>query len=335
MHRTRSTTRSRLKGALVPLALAALVIASAAFAAPSTAPVNVDPPTVTGTTRVGEALTAHRGTWDNAPTAYAYRWLRCNRLGNSCVVLAAGGQTYRLGRVDVGTTLRVRIRASNADGSSTARSEQSDVVVADVPPLTNTSRPAVTGEARVGQELVASEGTWNGSPTTFAFQWQRCDIDAVACVDVVGATGRSYGVRLVDLGYRLRVQVTARQGVGSGTATSLPTVVVVPTAPVTNKRPTLRILRITFLGARVYARFRVCDDVRRNLAILVTERRPGVRTTTRRFATRVPPNPCGAYTRNWLPAPRFRGPGRYTLTLRARDSSGLTSRPASRTFRRR
>jgi hypothetical protein len=44
-----------------------------------------------------------------------------------------------------------------------------------------------------------------------------------------------------------------------------------------------------------------------------------------RFATRVPPRPCGAYTRNWLPAQRFRGPGRYTITLRARDTSGLTS----------
>ena len=69
--------------------------------------------------------------------------------------------------------------------------------------------------------------------------------------------------------------------------------------------------------------------------ILVTETRPGVRAANKRFATRVPPRPCGAYTRNWLPAPRFRGPGRYTITLRARDKSALTSLPAKKTFFRR
>jgi hypothetical protein len=296
--------------------------------------VNVEPPTVTGTARVGELLTAHNGTWDNAPTTFRYRWLRCNQLGNSCVLLSADGQTYRLGQTDVGHTLRVRVTAVNADGATSARSEQSDVVASTAPPLDNTSRPTITGEARVGKELVASEGTWTGSPTSFAFQWQRCDIDAVACVDVLGATGRSYGVRLADLGFRLRVQVTATREGRSGTANSVPTAVVQPTTPVTNARPTLRILKVTFLGARIYVRFRVCDDTPRNLAILVRETRPGVRPALRRFATRVPPRPCGAYTRNWLPAQRFRGPGRYTITLRARDVSGRTSSPAHRTFRR-
>jgi hypothetical protein len=285
--------------------------------------------------RVGEALTAHRGTWDNSPTSFTYRWLRCNRLGNSCVLLAADGQTYRIGQTEVGATLRVRVRASNSDGSTFARSEQSDVVVANAAPLTNTSRPTLTGEARVGQELTANEGTWSETPTSFDFQWQRCDIDAVACVDVVGATGRSYGVRVADLGYRLRVQVTAHKSTRSGSASSLPTAVVEPTTAITNKRPTLQILRVTFLGARLYTRFRVCDDTARNLTILVRETRPGVRAATRQFATRVPPNPWGAYTRNWLPAPRFRGPGRFTVALRARDTSGLTSAPASRTFRHR
>ena len=65
----------------------------------------------------------------------------------------------------------------------------------------------------------------------------------------------TYGVRLADLGFRLRVQVVARKDERSGTATSLPTAVVQPTTPVTNRRPTLRILKVTFLGAKVYVRF--------------------------------------------------------------------------------
>jgi hypothetical protein len=326
--------RPRVAGWLLAAMLSALVIVAAAYSAPQAAPVNVEPPTITGTPRVGELLTAQNGTWDNSPTEFRYRWLRCNGGGNSCALLAADGQTYRVAQADVGSTMRVRVTAVNVDGSTNARSEQTEVVGSNAAPLSNTARPTITGEARVGQELAASEGTWTGSPTSFSFQWQRCNIDAISCLDVTGATGRTYGVRLADLGFRLRVQVVARKDGRSGTATSLPTAVVQPTTPITNKRPTLRILKVTFLGAKVYLRFRVCDDTPTNLGILVRETRPGVRPALRRFATRVPPRPCGAYTRSWLPAQRFRGPGRYTITVRARDVSGLTSAPAVRTVRR-
>jgi hypothetical protein len=43
---------------------------------------------------------------------------------------------------------------------------------------------------------------------------------------------------------------------------------------------------------------------------------------------------AGVYSRHWVPVARFRGHGQYTVTLRARDKSGLTSLPAHRTFRR-
>ena len=75
-----------------------------------------------------------------------------------------------------------------------------------------------------------------------------------------------------------------------------------------------------------------CDDSNKNLTIIETDSRPGKPSYTRRFATLVPPQPCGVYTRHWLPAARFRGPGRFTITLRARDKSGLTSLPARRSF---
>ncbi len=336
MRKTRKTTRTAaLLGLLASAALVALTSVATTTAATQAAPANVDPPTITGTATVGEVLTAHNGTWDNSPTDFRYRWLRCNSSGSGCLLLAADGQTYRLGQVDVGHTMRVRVTAINADGATNARSQPSDIVASNAAPLTNTARPTITGTPRVGEELMASQGTWTGNPTSFSFQWQRCDIDAVTCLDVTGATGQSYGVRLADLGFRLRVAVTARKNGRSGTATSAPTAVVQPTTPVTNKRPTLLILGTKFLGARIYVRMRICDDQPRNLAILVRETRPGVRPALRRFATRVPPRPCGAYTRNWLPAQRFRGPGRYTITLRARDVSGFTSFPVHRTFARR
>ena len=151
---------------------------------------------------------------------------------------------------------------------------------------------------------------------------------------MAGATGKTYGVRVVDLGYRLRVAVTARNARGSATANSAITAIVAPAVTITNKRPTISIVSVRFTGARVYARFRVCDDVAKNVTILATDSRPRVASYTRRFTTLSPPRPCGVYTRNWLPALRFRGPGRYTVTLQARDTSGLTSLPARRTFTR-
>jgi hypothetical protein len=296
-------------------------------------PVNTAPPTITGTAAVGETLTAQNGTWDNSPTSFEYRWLRCNAAGDSCVgIPGATEKTYKVVGADVGHRLRVRVTAVNADGSANARSAPTAVVQQPSAAPKNTERPTISGTARVGQTLTANNGSWSGNPTSFAYQWQRCDADGSNCGDLVGATSRTYTVRTADPGFRLRVQVTARNDKGTGTATSGVSAIAAPAVAITNSRPTLRIVSIKFLGARVYARFRVCDDSMKNLSIIQTDSRPGVLSYTRRFSTLVPPRPCGVYTRNWLPAPRFRGDGRYTITLRARDKSGLTSAPARRTF---
>lgn len=318
--------------------LAALLAAAVASAATQAAPANTTPPTITGTPQVGQTLTATDGTWTNSPTSFAYQWLRCNPGGNSCAPVANGTQkTYTLVGADAGRTMRVRVTATNADGSGSAQSAQTTPVAAPVGSgdgPKNTAPPTISGTPKVGQELTANEGSWTANPTAYAYQWQRCDADVATCANVAGATGKTYGVRIADLGYRLRVMVTARNAKGSATANSAITGVVSPATAVTNRRPTIAILGIRFSGATVYARFRICDDGGRNLTILATDSRPGKVSQTRRFTTLVPPRPCGVYTRHWLPAVRFRGPGKYTVTLRARDTSGLTSLPARRTFSR-
>jgi hypothetical protein len=328
--------RGLSRGVIAAIAgsLLALVGANVAAAAP---PANTTPPAITGTPQVGQTLTAQNGTWTNSPTSFAYQWLRCNAGGNACANVANGTQrTYTLVGADAGRTMRVRVTATNADGSSSAESPQTTVVA----PATstagprNTEQPTISGTPKVGEELTANEGSWTGNPTAYAYQWQRCDADVATCSSVTGATGKTYGVRIIDLGYRLRVAVTARNARGSATANSAITAVVAPAVAITNRRPTIAIVSIRFTGARVYARFRICDDVARNLTILATDSRPGVASFTRRFSTLAPPRPCAVYTRNWLPAIRFRGKGRYTITLQARDTSGLTSLPARRTFNR-
>ena len=131
----------RMSRLFIPFALVSMVLAAAVMASPQVAPVNIEPPTITGTPRVGEALTAQNGTLSNSPTEYRYRWLRCNGGGNNCVLLPADGKTYRVGQDDVGSTMRVRVTAVNADGATNARSEQTAVVGSNAAPLTNT-RPA-------------------------------------------------------------------------------------------------------------------------------------------------------------------------------------------------
>ena len=322
---------------LVGLAAVAAVTVGVAHAAIAVAPVNTAPPTISGTPQVGQTLTANNGTWTNNPTSFAYQWLRCNAGGQACVNVSNGTQrTYTLVGADAGRTMRVRVTATNADGSTPAESAQTTAVA----PATstagprNTSPPTISGTPRVGQTLTANEGDWTANPTGFSYQWQRCDVDVASCSSVVGATAKTYLVRLADLGFRLRVAVTARNARGSATANSAITAVVAPAATITNRRPTIVIISTRFTGATIYVRFRICDDSPRNLTILATDSRPGVASFTRRFTTLVPPRPCGVYTRHWLPVPRFRGPGRYTVTLRARDTSGLTSLPARRTFSR-
>jgi len=232
--------------------------------------------------------------------------------------------------------MRVRVTATNADGSNSVQSAQTAAVapatVSGTPK--NTAPPTISGTPKVAQTMTADPGSWSGNPTSFAYQWQRCDADVAACSNLAGATSKTYLVPLADLGYRLRVVVTAHNAKGTATATSAITTVVVPVTKIINQRPVLTILRVQFAGSTVYARFRICDDSFKNLAIRETDSRPGKLSYTRRFATLVPPQPCGVYTRHWLPVARFRGPGRYTFTLWATDKSGFTSLPARRTFSR-
>jgi acid phosphatase type 7 len=95
------------------------------------APANVGLPTISGTTRVGDLLTANAGTWSGTQLiAYQYQWQDCDQAGGACVdIAAATSQTYVLTSGDLGHTVRVAVTASNDWGSAAASSNATAVVV--------------------------------------------------------------------------------------------------------------------------------------------------------------------------------------------------------------
>jgi hypothetical protein len=98
------------------------------------APTNSARPTITGTPKPGQTLTAQPGTWNGTlPINYTYQWTSCDRAGSPCVEMP--GETmssYLVSAGDAGSTFRVVVTASNVAGHTSAASAQTAAV--PVPP---------------------------------------------------------------------------------------------------------------------------------------------------------------------------------------------------------
>jgi hypothetical protein len=95
------------------------------------------------------------------------------------------------------------------------------------PPPANTTAPTITGAAQQGQILSAHEGSWTNQPTSYGYQWSRCDAAGANCAVISTATTQTYTPIAADVGSTLRVAVTASNAGGSSTpAGSVQTAVV-------------------------------------------------------------------------------------------------------------
>ena len=203
-------------------------------------PVNTTPPKIAGTAQQGKELNATPGAWEYHPTELKYQWMRCNGLGEACFPIAGADETkYMPVPEDVGSTLRVSERAKNAGGESAPVESVQTAEVLPAPPL-DVAPPTITGIAQQGKELVEHHGNWENNPTSYKYEWLRCNQGGGECTAIAGAKEAPNLPIAADVGHTIRVKETAKNVGGSGApVTSTQTEVVVPPIPVNVAAPTI------------------------------------------------------------------------------------------------
>jgi hypothetical protein len=151
---------------------------------------------------------------------------------SACSLNTAGVRSAMLANVEARASLAGR---TVSGGRLNAR--RALAACAQKPPV-NSTAPSISGTTAEGSTLTAATGAWtSAAPPTYAYQWRRCNSAGASCTNIVGAAAQSYKLTAADVGYTLRVVVTARNSAGSTAATSAATAVVAP-APPTMTAPT-------------------------------------------------------------------------------------------------
>ena len=190
-------------------------------------------PAITGTTQVGETLTA--ATTDIADTdgvtnaVFAYQWL-----ADVTLIENATSSTYTIAAADVGKTLKVKVTFIDDAGNAESLTSAPTAAVTVRPNSPATGTPTITGTAQVGETLTAAttdisddDGITNA---VFAHQWLAGD------VAINSATASTYTVAAADEGKALKVKVSFTDDAGNvETLTSAATaaVTVRPNSPAT------------------------------------------------------------------------------------------------------
>ena len=168
-------------------------------------------PTISGTAKVGETLTADTGTWAPSEAALTYQWLR-----NGTPIASATSPSYTLVAADNTAPISVRVTATLA-GYATV-SATSDATSAVAAGTLTSSTPTIAGVAEVGQTLVADAGTWGPGSVALTYSWAADDVTIDTC------TSSSCLLTSAEVGKQITVTVTGNlTGYASANHTSTPT----------------------------------------------------------------------------------------------------------------
>ena len=162
-------------------------------------------PTIGGTARVGETLTADVSGIADADglsgASFSYQWISNDGNADTDIV-GATGSTYTLTTSDEGKAIKVRVSFTDDVGFGETLSSAATAAVAAQ------NSPAIKGVVRVGETLtVDTSGIADGlSGVTFSYQW--VSNDGTTDTDIVGATGSTYTLTANDEGKTIKVRVT-------------------------------------------------------------------------------------------------------------------------------
>jgi len=125
------------------------------------APLEAEPPVISGQAVVGAKLAATTGSWrGDAPISYQFKWQTCNAAGTACPANGATGSTYTVKANDVGERVRVKVVASNGAGQSAGLSEPTDVV------KEQSGGSVAVGSLQAGDRLVVEAVHFSPNPVT-------------------------------------------------------------------------------------------------------------------------------------------------------------------------
>ena len=171
-------------------------------------------PTITGTVRVGETLTADTSAIADADgmenAAFTYQWV-----AGGADIEGATGAGYTIIAEDEDLIIQVWVSfADNAGNDETLTSAATDAVAAAPQPNSPaTGAPTVSGTAQVGQTLTANtsgvadpDGLSN---VQYEYQWLADDSE------IAGATGYTYTLVAADEGKAIRVRVSFTDNAGN------------------------------------------------------------------------------------------------------------------------
>jgi hypothetical protein len=200
------------------------------------APVNRATPQIVGDNVVDRTLSLTGGRWEGStPITFTYSWRRCNPVGDlaTCVQIpGATTETYVPALADIGFSIRVWITGTNPAGSDVVFTNHTFPVVdkQHFAPSASTP-PAIAGTALPGRQLTANIGNYAGdAPVTTSYVWQRCDATGLDC-HTIPVKKVVYFPTFADIGYTLRLAVTATNAFGKVVVQSDPTDTVAATPP--------------------------------------------------------------------------------------------------------
>jgi uncharacterized protein YcnI len=201
-----------------------------------TVALTTSPPDVTGTITIGGppvpvvtapnqratlTFSANGGQQINLRTSESTYTADVTVKNGATTIAHASGSNFTLNAITLSSTATYTIVIAPTAGGSLW------VTLSPAASSQYTDAPTISGLPSTGVTLLGTTQPWTPTPNSFSFQWVRCSLNGLVCTEIAAATEISYKPVAFDVGYRLRIRMTAINNYGTSVAQSL------PTAPIT------------------------------------------------------------------------------------------------------